>query len=323
VRRRDLIALVVGAAALRRVARPLAASAQLPTIGVLGASTPTGWSAYIAAFVQRLHELGWVEGRNIAIEYRWAEGHTDRFAEIAAELVRLKVSMIVTVGSAAVAAKGATSTIPIVFALDKDPVASGLVASLPRPGGNVTGLSLQSTDLVGKRLGLLREVVPGVRRLAVLANVGYPGNVLELADVRATAVALGMAVETMEIRRAEDIAPAFAALNIEAQALYLCSDAFITANLPRILALSKRLPSMHMQRDYVEAGGLISYGPSNTDLFRRAGDFADKILRGAKPADIPVEQPTKFELVVNLKTAKALGLDIPSNLLAVADEVIE
>ncbi len=228
MKRRDFIA-ALGALAAWPLAVRAQQSAKLPAIGILGASTPSGWRDYVAAFVQRLHEHGWTAGQNMAIEYRWAEGHTDRFGEIAAELVGLKVDVIVTVGSAAVAAKRATSTIPIVFALDKDPVASGLVASLARPGGNVTGLSLQSTDLVGKRLELLREVVPGLHRLAVLANIGYPGNVLELADVRAIAVALGMEVDTLEIRRAEDIAPAFAGLNGAAQALYLCSDAFITA----------------------------------------------------------------------------------------------
>ena len=320
--RREVWSLLGGIVIMSRHAARAQQPAKLPTIGILGASTRSGWADYIGAFTTRLHELGWIEGRNVAIEYRWAEGHTDRFADIAAELVRLNVNVILTVGSAAIAAKAATSTIPIVFALDKDPVASDLVASLARPGGNVTGLSLQSTDLVGKRLELLREVVPAIHRLAVLANVGYPANVLELADVRTTALALGMQVDALEIRRAEDIGPAFEALN-GAQALYLCSDAFITANLGHILALSARLPSIHTQRDYVEAGGLMSYGPSSTDLFRRAGDFVSKILHGAKPADLPVEQPIKFELAFNLKTAKGLGITIPANLRALADELIE
>ena len=283
-------------------------------------------SQWTAAFVQRLRELGWIEGRTVAIEYRWAEGRSERFAEIAAEFVRLKVDVIVTTWNRAVlAAKQATSVIPIVFALAGDPVGSGLVASLARPGGNVTGLSVQQTDLAGKRLELLREVVPGLRRLAIMANVGYPDAVLEMGEVQAAARTLGLEVVTLEIRRAEDIAPAFEALKGRADALYVCTDALVNTNRIRIntLALGARLPTMHGIREYVEAGGLMSYGANFPDLFRRAADYVDKILRGAKPADIPVEQPTKFDLVINLTTAKALGLDVPPTLLARADEVIE
>ena len=326
MRRREFITLLGGAAA----AWPLAARAQqpakLPTIGFLGASTPSAQSQWVAAFVQRLRELGWIEGRTVAIEYRWAEGRSERFAEIAAEFVRLKVDVIVTAGTAAVlAAKQATSVIPIVFAVAGDPVGSGLVASLARPGGNVTGLSIQATDLAGKRLELLREVVPGLRRLAIMANVGNPGAVLEMGEVQAAARTLGLEVATLEIRRAEDIAPAFEALKGRADALYVCADPLVITNRIRIntLALGARLPTMHGIREYVEAGGLMSYGPNFPDLFRRAADYVDKILRGAKPADIPVEQPTKFDLVINLTTAKALGLDVPPTLLARADEVIE
>ena len=308
---------------------PLAARAQqpakLPTIGFLGGTTPATWSLFVAAFVQRLRELGWIEGRTFAIEYRWAEGRGERFAEIAAEFVRLNVDVIVTVGGAVLAAKQATSLIPIVFAAAADPVGSGLVASLARPGGNVTGLSSQFTDLAGKRLELLREMVPSLRRLAIMANAGYPAAVLEMAEVQATTRTLGLDVVTLELRRAEDIAPAFEALKGRAEALYVCAESLVTTNRVRIntLALAARLPTMHSIREYVEAGGLMSYGPNFPDLWRRAGDLVDKILRGAKPADIPVEQPTKFDLIINLTTAKALGLDVPPTLLARADEVIE
>jgi len=323
MRRRDFIGFVGGAAA----AWPLVARAQqpkLPTIGFLGSTTPSAMSQWVAAFVQRLRELGWIEGRTVAIEYRWAEGRIERYAEIAAEFVRLKVDVIVTVGIAVSAAKQATSVIPIVFAA-ADPLGTGLVASLARPGGNVTGLSLQFTDLVGKRIELLREVVPGLRRLAIMANIGYPASVLEMGEVQTIAKTLGLEVATSAIRRSEDIVPSFEAVKGRAEALYVCGDALVTTNRIRIniLAMSARLPTMHGLREYVEAGGLMSYGANFADLYRRSGDYVDKILRGAKPGDIPVEQPTKFELVVNLTTAKALGLTIPESFLARADEVIE
>jgi putative tryptophan/tyrosine transport system substrate-binding protein len=323
--RREVITLIGGAAA----AWPLAARAQqpgkLPTIGFLGA-TPSIESQRVAAFVQRLRELGWIEGRTIAIEYRWAEGRPDRFAEIAAEFVRLKVDVIVTVGTPpTLAAKQATAFIPIVFAVANDPVGSGLVASLARPGGNVTGLANQISDTSGKKLEFLREVVPGLRRLAIMVNVGNPATVLDMGEAQATARTLGLEVTTSEIRRAEDIAPAFDALKGRADALYLSPDPLMSTNRTRIniLAVGARLPTMYGFREYVEAGGLMSYGPNVPDLFRRAGDFVDKILRGAKPADIPVEQPTKFDLIINLTTAKALGIEVPPTLLARADEVIE
>jgi ABC-type uncharacterized transport system substrate-binding protein len=280
----------------------------------------------MAAFVQRLRELGWIEGRTIAIEVRWAEARQERFAEIAAEFVRLKVDVIVTAGTAAVVrAKQATSVIPIVFAVAGDPVGTGLVASLARPGGNVTGLSVQQTDLAGKRLELLREVVPGLRRLVIMANIGTPSAVLDMREVQAAARMLGFEVATLEIRRAEDIAPAFEALKGHADALYVCGDSLVFTHRIRIntLALAARLSTIHDHGEYVEAGGLMSYGPTFPDLYGRAGDYVDKILRGAKPADLPVEQPTKFNLVINLITAKALGLTVPPTLLARADEVIE
>jgi ABC-type uncharacterized transport system substrate-binding protein len=326
VKRREFITLLGGAAA----AWPLAARAQqagkLPTIGFLVPGTPSSHGQWFAALVQRLRELGWIEGRTVAIEYRWAEGRTERFDEIAAEFVRRKIDVIVTSGTAGgVAAKQATSVIPIVFAAAGDPVGTGLVASLARPGGNVTGLSIQQTDLVGKRLELLREVIPGLRQLAMLVNVGNPLAVVERGEVQAAARTLGLDFITLEIRRGEDIAPAFEALKGRAEALYVAGEPLILTNRARIntLALVARLPAIYGQREYVEPGGLMSYGPNFPDLFRRAADYVDKILRGAKPADLPVEQPTKFDLIINLTTAKALGLEVPPTLLARADEVIE
>jgi putative ABC transport system substrate-binding protein len=325
MKRREFITLLGGAAA----AWPLSARAQqrakLPIIGFLGPTTPDTWSQYLKVFVQQLHELGWIEGRTVAIEYRWAEGRSERFADIAAEFVRLKVDIIVTGGVAVPAAKQATLVIPIIFAVENDPVGAGLVASLARPGGNVTGLSVQSPDLVGKRIDLLREVLPGLRRLAIMANVGYPAALLDMREVQAAGRVHGLDVVLLEIRRAEDIAPAFDELKGRADALYVCTDALVATNRVRIntTANTVRLPTMHSAREYVAVGGLISYGPSYQDLFRRTANYVDKVLRGAKPADLPVEQPTRFELVINLNTAKALGLEVPPTLLARADEVIE
>jgi putative ABC transport system substrate-binding protein len=325
MKRRKFLTLLGGATAW-----PLAAHAQqagkLPTVGFLGPTTPAAWSQWTAAFVQGLRGRGWIEGRTVAIEYRWAEGRVERYREIAAEFVELKVDVIVTAGTpAAMAAKQATTIIPIVFATAGDPVSTGLVASLARPGGNVTGLSNQSTDTATKRLEMLREVVPGLRRLAMLVNAGNPFVLLELGEVQAAARTLGLEVITLEIRRGEDIAPAFEALKGRAEALYVVIDALVNTHRIRIntFALVARLPTMHGMREYVEAGGLMSYGPSGTDQFRRAADYVDKVLRGAKPADLPVEQPTKFDLIINLTTAKALGFTIPPTLLARADEVIE
>ena len=326
MRRREFITLLGGAAA----AWPLAARAQqarkLPTIGFLGAATPSVASQWVTSFEKRLRELGWIEGRTVAIEYRWAEARTERYSEIAAELVGLKVDVIVTWASAPVlAAKQATMLIPIVFAAQMDPVGAGVVASLARPGGNVTGLSIQQTDTASKRLELLREVVRNLGRLAIMGNAGAPGAVLEMREVQATARTLGLEVTTREIRQAEDIAPAIEALKSRADALYVATDPLVFTNRIRIntLALGARLPTIYGSREYVDAGALMSYGPNFSDLFRRAADYVDKILRGAKPGDIPVEQPTKFDLVINLKTAKALGLTVPATLLTRADEVIE
>jgi putative ABC transport system substrate-binding protein len=325
MKRREFMTLLGGAA----ISWPLAARAQQPgkvaTVGFLGAISSSIFSPWVAALVQRLHELGWIEGRTVAIEYRWAEGHSERFAEIAAELVRLKVDVIVTSGTAVLAAKQATAVIPIVFAVANDPVGTGVVASLAHPGGNVTGLSIQAPDLAGKRLELLREIVPGLRRVAIMFNVGYPAAVLEMGEIQPTARALGLEATRIEIQRAEDIPPAFDSLKGRADALYVIGDALVNTNRIRILtlALAARLPTVYGLREYVDAGGLMSYGPNFSDLFRRAAELVDKILRGAKPAEIPVEQPTKFDLIINLTTAKALGLDVPPALLARADEVIE
>ena len=324
MRRRDFITLLGAAAA----AWPFAARAQqarLRTIGFLGADTSATQGRLLAHFVQRLRELGWIEGRTVAIEVRWAEGRSERFAEIAAEFVRLKLDVIVTSGGPAYAAKKATAVIPIVFVLANDPVRSGLVASLARPGGNATGLSNQQTDTAGKRLELLREVSPGLRRLAILADLSNPSNFFEVDEVEAAAHALGLEVARSDIRRANDIEPAFEALRGRTDAVYVCSNPVLSNNPIRIstLALAARMPAIYTSREHVAAGGLMCYGPNFLDQFRRAGDFVDKILRGAKPADLAVEQPTKFDLVINLKTAKALGLTIPPMLLALANEVIE
>jgi putative ABC transport system substrate-binding protein len=324
MRRREFIPFLGGVAAWPLAARAQQA-AKLPTIGYLGTAAASAWAPWTAAFVQRLHELGWIDGRTVAIQYRWAEGRAERSAQMAAELAHLKVDVIVTGGNAALAAKQASSVIPIVFALVDDPIGTGLVASLARPGGNITGLSMQATDLAGKRLALLREVAPGLRRLAIMANVEYPAAAAEMAQVQAAARTLGFDPTVSEMRRAEDIAPAFEALKDRADALYVVGDALVITHRVRIntLALIARLPTVYFVREYVEAGGLMSYGPNFPDLFRRAADYVDKILRGAKPGEIPVEQPTKFDLVINLTTAKALGLTIPESFLLRADEVIE
>jgi putative tryptophan/tyrosine transport system substrate-binding protein len=323
MKRREFMSLI-GAA----MAWPVAAGGQqlkLPAVGFLSVSTREGWGPWVAEFVKRLRELGWIEGRTVVIEVRWADGRSDLYNEIATELVRLKVDVIVTGGAAVPAVRQATSTIPVVFALANNPVGSGIIASLSRPGGNVTGLSIQSADLTGKRLELLREVRPGLRQLAIMANGAYPAAVLEMEEMQTAAQGLGIEAIKLEIRRTEDVAPAIEAVKGRADALYACADALMNTNWVYIstLALAARLPTIHPTRGYLEQGGLMSYGPNNADLFRRAADYGDKILKGAKAGDLPVEQPTKFELVINLKTAKALGLDIPPSVLARADEVIE
>jgi len=326
MRRRDFIMLLGGATG----AWPLAAGAQqagkLATIGLIGPNVEAVDRPRIAAFARRLGELGWVDGRNVKVEYRAADGIFERASEFAAEFVRMKVDIIVTGGDAQVlAVKRAAPGTPIVFAAAADPVGNGLVASLARPGGNITGRSLQLTDTAGKRLELLREVVPGLRRVAILGNFANPTVAPELNAVQAAAHALNVETIKLEILRAEDIAPAIEPLKGRVEALYVCADPLMSTHRERInaLAIDAGLPSVHTYRDSVEAGGLISYGPDFPDLYGRAAELVDKILRGTKPADIPVEQATKFELIVNLKTAKALGLTIPESFLARADAVIE
>ena len=324
MRRREFIKLLGGFAG---ASWPLTARAQqagkVPVIGYLGPTTASALSQRLSSFVQRLRELGWNEGHTVAIKYRWAEGRDDLYAEFAAEFVQLKVDIIVTGGAApALAAKQATSVIPIVFTVVEDPVGTGVVVSLARPGGNVTGLSNQSAELAGKRLELLREVVPKLRRLAIVAKID---RVLEIGEARQAAHTFGLEVVTVEIRQAGDIALAFEAFKKGVDAVYVVADPLLFANRARIhtLTMGARLPTIYNARDYVEAGGLMSYGSNISDLFRRAADYVDKILRGAKPADLPVEQPTKFDLVINLTTAKALGLELPLSLQQRADELIE
>ena len=327
MRRRDFIKIIAGSA----TAWPVAARAQqpsMPVIGYLGSGTPSTQSEWLTTFTQRLRDVGWVDGQSLKIEVRWGEGRNERFAEIAAEFAALKVNMIVSTGGVIPAIMRATSTIPTIFAGASDPVGSGYVASLARPGGNVTGLSLQSADLVGKRLELLRELLPNLKHLAVIgsgSSSDNPGNVVEIDQVKASARAQDVELATFQIDGPQDLARAFDAFKGKTEAAYVVSNPFTSTNRFRILtlALGVRLPAIFGSQDMVEAGGLISYGPDFLDLWRRAADYADKILRGTKPADIPVEQPTKFALAVNLTTAKALGLAIPGTVLARADEVIE
>jgi putative ABC transport system substrate-binding protein len=327
MKRRKFITLLGGAAAAwPNVARGQQAE-RVRRVGVLMAVANNALGqARARAFQQELERLGWTDGRNLSIQYRWAEGRAERYAEIAAEFVRLNVDVIVAEATPpTLAAKQATSVIPIVFVGTGDPVGTGLVASLARPGGNVTGLSNQNNDLAGKRVELLREIVPGLRGLGILVNVLNVAAVAEMREIEAAAAALGLKVVKLEIRRAEDIAPALEAFTGPAVALYVILDTLANANALRIstLALGKRLPTMFGAREPLDTGGLMSYGADTLDLRRRAAGYVDKILRGTKPGDIPVEQPTKFDLVISLTTARALGLDVPLFLQQRADEVIE
>jgi putative tryptophan/tyrosine transport system substrate-binding protein len=325
LRRREFITLLGGAA----ITWPFAVRAQqgpLPVIGLLGSDTAAAQSRWTSAFVQRLRELGWTEGRNVIIEYRWAEGRTERFAEIAAEFVGRNVSIILTHNTQpTLAAKQATSIIPIVFATAGDPIETGIVSSLARPGGNITGLSSQAAEVAGKGLELLRQAVPGLRRLATLADIGNPYSAIAVNKVNDAARILGIEVASFEIGRAGEIDSVFDALRGRTDALYVLAVPLLFANRMRIssLALGARLPTLCLVREYVEAGGLISYGPNWPSMWRRAADLVNKILRGAKPAELPIEQPTEFDLVINLTTAKALGLEVPLQLQQLADEVIE
>ena len=323
--RREFVAGFVAA-----IIWPWAGRAQQPakvrTVGLLGASSPDTAGPWIAAFVGRLGELGWTEGKNVVIEYRWAEARNERYSEIAAELTSRNVDVIVTCASAPVlAAKRTTATIPIVFAAQMDPVGAGVVTSLARPGGNITGMSIQQTDTAGKRIELLREVAPKLARLAVMANAGAPGAMLEMREVVTTARNLKLEAIPIEVRQADEIFSSIESLKNRADALYVATDPLMFNNRVRINALAQTqlLPTIYGSREYVDAGALMSYGPNWADLFRHAAGQVDKILRGTKPADIPVEQPTKFDLVVNAKTARALGIELPASLVARADEVLE
>jgi putative tryptophan/tyrosine transport system substrate-binding protein len=324
-RRRFLLTSLAGA-----VAAPIAAGAQqvgkVPRIGVLGEKSPA--DPFLAAFRQGLRELGYTEGQNIVVEYRYANGTVDRFPELAAELIRLKVDVLVVGGAAAArAAKAKTKTVPIVFALPGDPVGSGLVASLNRPGGNATGTSTLLPELSRKQLELLKAAVPRVSRVTVLHNsAGRPVAGLALDATREAARALAVELQVLEVRAPNELVSAFAAARAQhADALLALSDPVLGNKLAQLaeLAAKHRLPAIYVRREFAEAGGLLAYGPSFLDNYRRAATYVDKILKGAKPADLPVEQPTKVELVINLKTAKALGLTIPPSLLARADQVIE
>jgi len=307
---------------------PLAVRAQpakSPVVGFLVPGSEVSHGAWVAGFTKRLADLGWAGGRNVTIEYRWAAGDNQRMRDFAAEFVERKVDVIVSSANGVVIASQATTSIPIVFAAFNDPVAAGLVQSLPRPGGNITGLTVKPNDLASKRIDLLREIVPGMRRLFALANAAGGGFRQETAGVRAAAAVLNVEVEILELRTADDIAPAMARLKGRADALYVLSEPLANTNKGQILqaVTEERIPAIFGFREFVDAGGLMSYGANFPDLFSRAADLTDKILRGAKPADIPVQQPVKFDLIVNLKAAKALGLTIPEAFLLRADEVIE
>jgi putative ABC transport system substrate-binding protein len=309
---------------------PVAAQSpeKVPRVGFLGPRTRSNDAGFLDAFLQGLRDLGWVEGKTIVIEYRWAEGKSDRLPDLAAELVRLKVDVILAgSGAVAVAVKNATETIPIVMATAGDPVGLGLVTSLARPGGNVTGLSFSvGTDIVGKWLELLKETVPKARRVAVLSNPANPSQALAIENVIVAARAVGVQLQLLEARGPNQFDNAFAAMARErAEALLVVLDPFFGFHRSRLSALAakSRIPAMYGSREYAEAGGLMSYGANFRHNFHRSATYVDKILKGAKPADLPIEQPVKFELVINLKTAKLLGLTIPPSLLLRADQVIE
>ncbi len=326
-----MMRLAVALLALTLFAAPLAAGAQQPTkiprIGFLTAVPLSAIPARTEAFRQGLRELGYVEGKNIVIEWRSAEGTLDRLPSLAAELVRIKVNVIVTAGpSATFPAKAATVTIPIVMTNDSDPVANGFVASLARPGGNITGLSTLSPEIYGKQLELLKEIVPPLSRLAVFGTSSDPGNAQALRETERAARALNVQLQYLDVRGPSDIATAFRAASTgRAAAVLTLASAALFSHRKQVvdLAVKSRLPVMYPYLGFVPDGGLMSYGASSTDIDRRAATYVDRILKGAKPADLPVEQPTKFELIINLKTAKALGLTIPPSVLARADQVIQ
>jgi putative ABC transport system substrate-binding protein len=310
---------------------PLVARAQQPTnkvsIGFLSVNTRPAMRDRIEAFQQGLRELGYVDGQNILIEYRFAEGNPDRLRALASELVSAKVSVIVTEGTTSTRfAKESTSAIPIVMAQDPDPVGTGFVASLARPGGNITGLSNLRSDLGGKRLEILRDTIPGLTRVAVIGTSTTPGNAQALADVERAATTLALRLQILEVSRPQDIETAFqAATNGHADAVLVLASPYLLSNRTRLadVAAKSRIPTMYYTSDYVRDGGLMSYGVSVTDLFRRLGTYVDRIVKGTRPGDLPVELPTKFEFIINLRAAKAIGLTIPRNVFDLADDVIE
>jgi putative ABC transport system substrate-binding protein len=315
------------AAMLLALSFPAAAQQQAKKIPRIGVASPGRGNPNLDAFLQGLHKLGWVDGQNIVIEYRWAKGNEERLFEHVAELVRINVDIIVApTVRAADAARKLTKTIPIVVTVIPGPSQNGLVQSLGQPGGNVTGLSNMSTELSGKRLELLKEISPKISRVAVLANWSNVGRPEWIKEIKAVAPSLSVQLQMLNVKKPEEIANAFsAAVRGKAEAVTVGSHVMFVQNRTRIveLAAKYRLPAMYIRSEFVEAGGLMSYGPDNTDLYRQAAIYVDKILKGIKPSDLPVEQPTKFELVINLKTAKTLGLEIPSNVLMWADRVIE
>jgi len=324
MRRRKFITLLGGAAAW-----PLAARAQpkIPRVGFMGNSTATLEANLVGAFRDGLHELGYEEGHNIIIEYRWADGKYERFPALIAELIAAKVDVIVTAGTpAALAVKKATTTVPLVMVAVGDPVGTGLVPSLARPGGNLTGLSSIAPDLEGKRLDILREVVPTLSHVAMFYNSLNPFHVASMRQAHAAAQAMGLKLQQHDIRKSEDLDGAFAAIRKERpDALLILADRVFLHNRQRMMDFTEeqRLPNINAYKELVEAGGLMSYGPSYEDMHKRAAIYVDKIIKGAKPADLPIEQPSKFTFIINLKVAKALGLTVPSSLVTLADMVIE
>ena len=325
--RREFITLLGGAAATWPLAARAQQMAKVYRIGMLETTSAAQNAANLAAFRQGLRQLGYVEGHNLTIEYRSAEGRAERFPELARELVALKVEVIVTRGTpAAQAAKNVTSTVPVVMAAIGSPVQTGVVAGLAHPGGNITGLSAIVSDLAAKRIELIKEMVPGTLRIAVLANMSNDSVRFDWGEIETAARALGVKAYLLDVRKSEVIGSAFDDASAQrVDALVVVIDAVTQASRQRIidLAMRHRLPAIYASREFVDAGGLITYGVSYPDLYRRATTYVDKILKGAKPGDLPIEQPTKLELVINRKTAKALGLEVPPTLLARADEVIE
>ena len=327
MRRRDFIALVGGAA----VVWPLVSRAQqpaMPVVGFLGTTTPDDFADRVAAFREGLKEVGYVEGQNVVIEYRWPEGHYDRLPTLASDLVRRQVAVIAAVGGepSALAAKAATTTIPIVFSIGGDPIRVGLVSNLNRPGGNITGVNFFQSDIGAKRLGLIHELLPKATVIGFLVNPTFSDAEDEIRDANEAAVRLGLQTHTVEARTVDEFDNAFATLaQQKVEAIFLANDAFFFRERGRLIALAARygMPAVYNWREFAVDGGLMSYSPSLTQGYRQVGIYSGRILKGEKPANLPVQQPTKFEFVINLKTAKALGLTFPSGLIAIADDVIE